>query len=177
MDRTILENVLLPLEITGVKPEDAKKRAEEMLEKVGILEHKDKFPIQLSGGELQRAAIARALTLNPDVLLADEPTGNLDNKTAMAIVDLLSAINATGTTVIMATHNIDILEKYKSYRIVELQKGVVIRNTPSSVTVQVVEKKEEIVAVDEKETKHEEKKTEVKNEHKKEGGKKHGKTH
>lgn len=128
MDRTIFENVLLPLEITGVNETQAKKRVEELLTEVGILEHKDKFPIQLSGGELQRAAIARALTLAPEILLADEPTGNLDDKTAFAIVDLLTSINQKGTTVIMATHNVGILNKYPKNRLVRLQKGKIIED-------------------------------------------------
>ncbi|HEX8965469.1 MAG TPA: ATP-binding cassette domain-containing protein [Patescibacteria group bacterium] len=128
MDRTIFENVILPLEIIGFKREEAAKRVEELLEQVDILEHKDKFPVQLSGGELQRAAIARALTLSPDILLADEPTGNLDSKTAFDIVELLSKINQNGTTVIMATHNLDLLKKYSKNRIIALEKGKVIRD-------------------------------------------------
>ena len=95
----------------------------EIMKKVGILPHKDKFPIQLSGGELQRAAIARALTLEPDILLADEPTGNLDSATAMEIVKLLSEINKKGTTVIMATHNEDAV-KALSKRVISLNNGI-----------------------------------------------------
>ena len=113
MDRTIFENIILPLEVSGVNAIAAKKIAEEIMEKVGIGPHRDKFPIQLSGGELQRAAIARALVLNPDILLADEPTGNLDTATSWEIVKLLSDINDRGTTVIMATHNVDIVKNLK----------------------------------------------------------------
>lgn len=123
MDRTILENVLLPLEITGRKKKESVIRAEELLSQVGISEHKEKFPIQLSGGELQRVAIARALALYPSILLADEPTGNLDTKTAFDIVELLANINALGTTVIMATHNMDIVKKYSRNRVLGLEKG------------------------------------------------------
>jgi cell division transport system ATP-binding protein len=122
MDRTIFENVILPLEVSGIDPIVATKIAEEMMEKVGILDHRDKFPIQLSGGEMQRAAIARALTLEPDILLADEPTGNLDSVTAMEIVKLLSEINKKGTTIIMATHNEDII-KTLSKRVISLSGG------------------------------------------------------
>lgn len=127
MDRTIFENILLPLEVSGIKPQDSKKIVEEIMGKVGILEHKDKFPIQLSGGELQRAAIARALTLSPDILLADEPTGNLDSTTAHEIIKLLSEINKKGTTIIMATHNEDII-KTLSKRVIALNKGQVIKD-------------------------------------------------
>ena len=122
MDRTIFENIVLPLEITGVKAEDARKKVEEVLTRVGIINHRDKFPIQLSGGELQRAAIARALILNPEIILADEPTGNLDSKTAFEIVNLLQEINKKGTTVVMATHNSGIV-KNLSKRVIGLDKG------------------------------------------------------
>lgn len=126
-DRTILENTILPLEVSGVKSRDAIRRAEEILSQVGILEHKDKFPVQLSGGELQRAAIARALILSPDILLADEPTGNLDETTSWEIVKLLSDINEKGTTVIMATHSVEIIKKLNK-RVVELDKGKVLHD-------------------------------------------------
>ncbi len=122
-ERTIFENVLLPLEIAGIPLLEAKKRVEELLTRVGVMDHKDKFPVQLSGGELQRVAIARALTLSPEVILADEPTGNLDTATAFDIVALLDAINKTGTTIVMATHNMDIVKKYSKNRIVKLSKG------------------------------------------------------
>lgn len=129
MDRTILENITLPMEVAGVSAQQAIQRAEELLGQVGILDHKEKFPIQLSGGELQRAAIARALALSPDILLADEPTGNLDEKTAFEIVDLLNNINQQGTTIIMATHNMDIVEKLKQ-RLIALEHGKVIVDKP-----------------------------------------------
>jgi cell division transport system ATP-binding protein len=122
MDRTIFENIVLPLEVSGVNATAAAKIAQDLMEKVGIADHRDKFPIQLSGGELQRVAIARALTLEPDILLADEPTGNLDSATAMEIVKLLSEINKKGTTIIMATHNEDAV-KALSKRVIILNKG------------------------------------------------------
>lgn len=126
-DRTVFENVLMPLEVTGVRVEEAKQRVEEVLTQIGIIEHKDKFPIQLSGGELQRVAIARALVLSPQILLADEPTGNLDSATSWEIVKLLSDINEKGTTVIMATHNVDIV-KNLSKRVIALEKGKLVRD-------------------------------------------------
>lgn len=127
LDRTIFENISLPLEVSGVNSDEAKKRVEEVLIQVGLLSHKDKFPIQLSGGELQRAAIARALILSPEILLADEPTGNLDSATSWEIVKLLSDINEKGTTVIMATHNADIV-KSLSKRVIELEKGHLVHD-------------------------------------------------
>lgn len=122
MDRTIFENIILPLEVSGIETNVATKIVEEIMEKVGIGPHRDKFPVQLSGGELQRAAIARALILEPDILLADEPTGNLDQATAMEIVKLLSEINKKGTTIIMATHNEDVV-KALAKRVISLDKG------------------------------------------------------
>ena len=126
-DRTIFENIALPLEVAGVDAISAKKRVEELLNQVSIATHKDKFPIQLSGGELQRAAIARALVLSPEILLADEPTGNLDPKTSREIVKLLQEINEKGTTIIMATHNSDVVNALKK-RVVTLEKGKLIRD-------------------------------------------------
>lgn len=126
-DRTIFENILLPLEFIKVKQEDAQKKVMEIMEQVGISVHKDKFPIQLSGGELQRAAIARALVLDPEILLADEPTGNLDPVTSREIVKLLTEINAKGTTIIMATHNHDIVND-AAKRVIALEKGHLVRD-------------------------------------------------
>lgn len=131
-DRTIIENTLLPLEVAGIKTREALRRAEEILSQVGILEHKDKFPVQLSGGELQRAAIARGLILSPEILLADEPTGNLDEATSWEIVKLLSEINERGTTIVMATHNADIIKKLNK-RVVTLDKGSIAHDKKSSV--------------------------------------------
>jgi len=130
-DRTILENTTLPLDISGVKSKEAIKIAEEILTKVGAIEQKDKFPLQLSGGELQRAAIARSLILSPDIILADEPTGNLDEKSSWEIVKLLSDINEAGTTVIMATHSIDIVKKMGK-RMIELNLGSVVNDKKGS---------------------------------------------
>lgn len=127
MDRTILENVILPLEVAGIKADEARKKAEEIMNQVGMAMHKDKFPIQLSGGELQRAAIARALVLSPEIVLADEPTGNLDPKTSKEIVETLIEVNKKGTTVVMVTHNAEIVNNL-SKRVVALDKGRLIRD-------------------------------------------------
>lgn len=126
-DRTIFENIILPLEVCGTNPIEARKKVDEILGEVGILTHKDKFPIQLSGGELQRAAIARGLVLSPEILLADEPTGNLDPKTSKDIIKLLTEINKKGTTIIMATHNVEIVNTLEK-RVIVLEKGSLVRD-------------------------------------------------
>lgn len=128
MDRTIFENIILPLEMSDVDKKTAHEKVEAILQQVGITEQKHKFPIQLSGGELQRAAIARALIFGPEILLADEPTGNLDPTTSWEIVKLLQDINKMGTTVIMATHNADIVNSLLK-RTIALDKGKVVRDT------------------------------------------------
>src|SRR5581483_4580687 len=126
-DKTVLENVLLPLEIDRKDLIAAKKRAEEVLGEVGLSEHTNKFPPQLSGGELQRVAIARALVLSPEIILADEPTGNLDPATSWEIVKKLIEINEKGTTIIMATHNFDIVKNVDK-RVIALDKGKLVRD-------------------------------------------------
>lgn len=126
-DRTIFENVILPLEVVGVKAIEAKQRALQVLVQVGLSDHQDKFPLQLSGGELQRVAIARALVLSPQILLADEPTGNLDPATGKDIVKLLLDINEKGTTIIMATHNAEIVNRLAK-RVLTLDKGKLVRD-------------------------------------------------
>jgi len=125
LDRTVFENIMLPLEVAGASTEEAKKIVEIVLGQVGLAEHKDKFPVQLSGGELQRTAIARALVLSPEILLADEPTGNLDAATSWEIVKLLSDINKKGTTVVMATHNLDVI-KSLGKRVIRIEKGKIV---------------------------------------------------
>lgn len=126
-DRTIFENIILPLEMADVEQKVAAQRVKEIMEQVGISEHAEKFPVQLSGGELQRVAIARALVFSPEVLLADEPTGNLDVATSWEIVKLLQDINASGTTIIMATHNTDIVNSLLK-RVVTLEKGKISKD-------------------------------------------------
>lgn len=127
LDRTIFENIALPLEVAGVKTEEVLKVVEDILIQVGLTEHRDKFPVQLSGGELQRVAIARALVLSPEILLADEPTGNLDAATSWEIVKLLSDINKKGTTIVMATHNRDIV-KSLGKRTIQIEKGKIVKD-------------------------------------------------
>lgn len=129
-DRTVFENVLLPLEIDNKDLTSSQKRVAEVLEQVGLTPHKNKFPSQLSGGEVQRVAIARALVLNPKIILADEPTGNLDPATSWDIVNKLLEINKKGTTIIMATHNFDIVKNVPK-RVIALDKGKIVRDDKS----------------------------------------------
>lgn len=122
MDRTVAENIMLPLAMAGESEKEARIKADEILVSVGLMGKGDKFPLQLSGGERQRVAIARALIFNPEIILADEPTGNLDQKTSFQILDLLKSINdKLGTTIFMATHN-DVLIKSED-RIIVLEQG------------------------------------------------------
>lgn len=139
-DRTIFENVILPLEMSNIDHATAVRRTDDVLVQVGIHSHKDKFPIQLSGGELQRVAIARALILAPDILLADEPTGNLDSTTSWEIVKLLQDINQTGTTIIMATHNTEIINNLLK-RVIGIEKGKIVKDEKREQKTETEEKK------------------------------------
>lgn len=111
-DRSVSKNLEFVLRATGWEKDDIPGRIDEVLQSVGMEAAKDKMPYQLSGGEQQRIAIARSLLNNPKVILADEPTGNLDPETADNIVALLKDITATGTAVVMTTHNLPMLDKY-----------------------------------------------------------------
>ena len=123
LSRTVFENVAVPLEVRSIKESEVEKEVSSALEKVGLLEKADSFPVQLSGGEVQRTAIARAIIAKPEILLADEPTGDLDPETARGVVELLEKINKEGkTTVIMATHNQSIVNHFKK-RVVSLKSG------------------------------------------------------
>jgi len=126
-DRTVLENVLLALNILGKKGKDAENEAKKILKLVGLEEKYNFFPMQISAGELQRVSIARALAGEPKVLLADEPTGNLDPATGKEILKLLSEINADGTTVMVTTHNAQFVDQTKK-RVIALDKGELKRD-------------------------------------------------
>ena len=169
-DRTIFENILLPLHIAQLSEKEAAEKVHAVMEQVGISQHRDKFPIQLSGGELQRAAIARALVFSPQILLADEPTGNLDMATSWEIVKLLQDINERGTTVLMATHNTDIVNNIVK-RVITLEKGKLMKDTKKeSKPEEKHEVKTEVKHEVKSEEKHEhvEKKEEKQDTHKKE---------
>jgi putative ABC transport system ATP-binding protein len=102
---SVFENVELPLIYTGVKPAERKERVHEVLEKMQIMHRRKHFPQQLSGGQQQRVAVARAVVNNPKIILADEPTGNLDSSNGNEVMDLLTELNEAGTTIIMVTHS------------------------------------------------------------------------
>ena len=121
-DRTVFENVALGLEILGKQDKEIRTRVFDVLELVGLSDKKNSFPRELSYGEMQRTSIARAIVGGPTILLADEPTGNLDPDTADEILDILSEINRIGTTVIMATHNATIVNEFKK-RTLSLHEG------------------------------------------------------
>ncbi len=120
--RTVAENVALPLEVRALPEKDIRRKVKVLLRSVGLEHRGDKFPASLSGGEQQRVAVARALAAEPALLLADEPTGNLDAERTLEVMDLLYAANARGTTVVVATHDRSLLERYKK-RVVVLERG------------------------------------------------------
>ncbi len=156
MDRTVIENVMLPLMVAGVGEKEAKGKAEEALFNVGLGGKEIKFPLQLSGGERQRVAIARALIFEPEVLLADEPTGNLDLQTSLQILDLLDSINKKGTTILMATHNDTIIEKTDK-RILMMEKGKLVKDKDAKKKEKEAETPKKEEQPDEKEMKGEKK--------------------
>ncbi len=120
--RTVFENISLAMEAAGATKEDAKRDIPRLLELVGLSGKESKYPSELSGGEQQRVSIARALSHNPIILLADEPTGNLDKANTYEIITLLLKINNSGTTVILATHDQDVVDKLKK-RVITLKDG------------------------------------------------------
>lgn len=122
MDRTVYDNVSLPLIIAGASEEDIRRRVSAALDKVGLLDKAKNYPIQLSGGEQQRVGIARAVVNKPTVLLADEPTGNLDGELSEGIMRLFEEFNRVGVTVLMATHDMALIER-RNYRILTLGQG------------------------------------------------------
>jgi len=124
-DRSVIHNVMLPLQVSGMNRRECRKRAQAALDKVGLLDKQNRKPVTLSTGEQQRVGIARAVVNRPPILLADEPTGNLDPKLSWEIMQLLADFNALGVTAIIATHDLQLAKKMQR-RMVVLHQGKLI---------------------------------------------------
>ena len=127
LDRTIYENISLPLRLIGASKKEINFKVEQVLDKVGLKNVLNSFPEQLSGGEQQRVSIARALVNDPLLVLADEPTGNLDPNIADEIIDILDNVSNEGSTVLMSTHNYPLI-KNRNKRFIELNNGKLVEN-------------------------------------------------
>ena len=125
--KTVYENVAYAMEVIEKSPREIKHRVEDVLELVNLKHRMSNFPNELSGGEQQRVAIARAIVNTPGILIADEPTGNLDPETSMEIMDILERINEQGTTIVMATHNSQIVNE-KKHRVIAIENGQIVRD-------------------------------------------------
>ena len=125
---TAYENIAFAMRVTNIDEKEIKRRVPYILNRVGLAKKGGKLPTQLSGGEQQRVALARALVHNPDLVIADEPTGNIDPALSLEIMELLKAINSTGTTVVVVTHEHELAKRY-AQRIIEMRKGVIVSDT------------------------------------------------
>lgn len=125
---TAYENIAFAMRVTNIDEKEIKRRVPYILNLVGLAGKGDKLPAQLSGGEQQRVALARALVHNPDLVIADEPTGNIDPQLSLEIMELLKAINSTGTTVLVVTHEHDLARRY-ARRVIEMRSGVIVNDT------------------------------------------------
>ena len=132
-DRSVYENVALAMRVVGKSAKDIREQVPQMLSLVGLSDKAESLPGELSGSEQQRVALARALVNNPPVLLADEPTGNLDPANAWDIMMLLDDINKRGTTVVVVTHNQEIVERMQK-RVITIDKGVVVSDEKGGIT-------------------------------------------
>ncbi len=143
-ERTVAENIDLVLEIAGMSSRQRPQRIEEVLSLVELQDRLDLFPVQLSGGELQRVAFARALSTTPSVIFADEPTGNLDPQTGSDIGDLIEKIVSLGTTVLVATHDQNLLAQHPDARILTLKQGRLAKDSAAKpVTEESIDSSEE----------------------------------
>ena len=125
-DRSAAANVAFALEVTGARPAVIRAKVGRLLANVGLAAKTEALPSELSGGEQQRVAIARALAHDPLVLLADEPTGNLDERATQGVFELIRDINTSGTAVLFATHNLDLVRRNPGYRVIELDHGNIV---------------------------------------------------
>lgn len=131
-DRTAAENLSFALEVTGARRSEIKPKVQRLLAQVGLAARAGAYPEELSGGEQQRIAIARALIHDPVVLLADEPTGNLDERASRGVFELIRDISAAGTAVLMATHDLELVRRYSQYRVIELADGAIVYDAADS---------------------------------------------
>jgi len=127
---TAYENIAFAMRVTNIDEKEIKRRVPYILNLVGLAGKAGKLPAQLSGGEQQRVALARALVHKPDLVIADEPTGNIDPRLSIEIMELLKAINSTGTTVLVVTHEHELARRY-AQRTIEMRNGVIVRDTAS----------------------------------------------
>ena len=127
--KTVFENVAYIMEVEGKNDQEIKEEVPKVLEAIGLLEKTGNFPNQLSGGEQQRLAVARAIVNHPDVIIADEPTGNLDPYNTYEVISLLEKINKVGKTVLLATHDREVINKLAK-RVITIEKGKIVRDEP-----------------------------------------------
>ena len=125
-DRSAAENLSFALEVSGSRRSEIKGKVQRLMAQVGLAARAGAFPDELSGGEQQRIAMARALIHDPVVLLADEPMGNLDERASRGVFDLIRDINASGTAVLMATHDLEMVRRYSQFRVIELSEGAIV---------------------------------------------------
>jgi cell division transport system ATP-binding protein len=125
-DRTAAQNIAFALEVTGAKQTVIRSKVGRLLSQVGLASKSEKLPTELSGGEQQRVAIARALVHDPLVVLADEPTGNLDERATHGVFDLFRSINASGTAVLFATHDLELVRRNPGLRVIEMDQGNIV---------------------------------------------------
>lgn len=135
---TVFENVEFAMRIAGAEKRQIRRRVPHVLSLFSLEDKADRYPRELSGGEKQRVGLARALVNKPNLIIADEPTGNIDPSMSFEIMDLLSQINKKGTTVIVVTHDISVVEKF-SFRTIEIMNGEIIRDTPAQQTKSLVD--------------------------------------
>mgnify|MGYP001593662355 FL=1 len=127
--KTVFENVAYIMEVEGRENQEIKEQVPKVLEAIGLFEKLNNFPSQLSGGEQQRLAVARAIINHPDVIIADEPTGNLDPYNTYEVISLLEKINKVGKTILLATHNREIVNKLGK-RVITIEQGRIVRDEP-----------------------------------------------
>ncbi|NYE94874.1 cell division transport system ATP-binding protein [Psychromicrobium silvestre] len=146
--KTVFANVAFAMQVIGSNRSVIRETVPEVLKTVGLQGKENRMPHELSGGEQQRVAIARAVVNKPGILLADEPTGNLDPETSLGIMKVLDKINQNGTTVVMATHDDDIVNQYRK-RVIELRNGVIVRDEAKALYTSMIPKVETVDATEE----------------------------